>query len=655
MKTFLSLAYKQIRIGTSIVLIEGVLLGLFLGILLVSLENAPLFFKNTSARIYAVVFLTSLCALISIVLFFPLELIVACGSKAWSSLSKMNVKRFYIFSFAIGVVFIHAFLSLGFNFVRDLRSPKGIVLSLGLLLTALVLLLTLVRLRPKSIPHEDAIPRAWFLTSLIAIILGLGIISFQKLSSSLKHVTGTTNVAIPQVPQAPTLIHGPSTGWSVILISIDTLRSDHLSCYGYRRRTSTNIDRLAEDGVIFLNARSQAPWTLPSHASMLTSLYPSSHGVRFYSSSSFNFLSVAVDTLSESNLTLAEILQAIGFRTGAFTSMDWLSPMFGFDQGFDRFEMDAQSHTATTVVDKAIDWVGDEKTHPFFLFLHLFEVHQYAPPAKYDRYQDADYRGKLKDKPMMHKKIIGNLYEELSDADIRYIMAKYDGTINYVDSELGRFFEWLRKTDRYNNTLIIVTADHGEEFWDHGGTGHAFSLYDELLRVPLIIKPPGTKHSQRHRVSGANVGVIDIMPTVLDYLGLPQLSFFEGVTLRPFIEGKAQQSPRTLFAEDTFFFNSYAIIQNDFKYIDNRIPPMDPLNFSLLFANIRSFYKFRSNELYRVDRDPDETLNLSKIEPDITSRMQVDLLEHIQNTKARQQMEIDNKTVEQLRSLGYIK
>src|SRR6266540_428776 len=151
MKTFLSLAGRQMRVGTSIALFGGILLGLVLGILLVSLENAPLLFKSASDRIYAVVFLTSLCVLIAVALFFPLELGVAGGLKIWPALSKMSVKRFYMSSFVIGLVFIHAFLSVGFDFVRDITSPKGIALSLSLLLAALALLLTLVRPRPKSL------------------------------------------------------------------------------------------------------------------------------------------------------------------------------------------------------------------------------------------------------------------------------------------------------------------------------------------------------------------------------------------------------------------------------------------------------------------------------------------------------------------------
>lgn len=444
MKTFLSLAYRQIRIGTSIVLIGGVLLGLFLGILLVSLENAPLLLKNISARISAVVFLMSACALISVVLFFPLELGVACGLKIWSPLSKINVKWFYIISFVIGVAFIHAFLSLGFNFVRDMMSPKGIALSLGLLLVALALLLTLVRIRPKSIAHEEASPHAWFLASLIALLIGFSIISHHSLASSFKLNASAINATIPQALRSPTLTYGPSTNWNVILISIDTLRPDHLSCYGYKRQTSPHIDRLAEDGIVFRNARSQAPWTLPSHATMLTSLYPSSHGARVWVNSRLLNPRGVADRLGEWNVTLAEILQAEGFRTAAFTSVTWMSPRFGFDQGFDEFNMDTKTNTASTLIDKGIAWVGNRKKRPFFLFLHLFDVHEYTSPAKYDeRYQDADYKGKLKGDLWLLRSL-RYLPENLSDADLQYIIAKYDGAISYVDSELGRLFAWLR-------------------------------------------------------------------------------------------------------------------------------------------------------------------------------------------------------------------
>ena len=140
---------------------------------------------------------------------------------------------------------------------------------------------------------------------------------------------------------------------------------------------------------------------------------------------------------------------------------------------------------------------------------------------------------------------------------------------------------------------------------------------------------------------------------MLDYLALTELPFLEGISLRHLIETDTQLS-RTLFAEATFFQNAWAIIRNDLKYIGNRIPPLDLLNFDLLLGTIRSFYKFHGDELYRIDRDLDEMLNLLKAEPEIASRMQIDLLEHIRSRQTRQQMEMDKKTVEQLRSLGYV-
>ena len=514
MKAFLSLIGKQIRIGTLIALFGGGLLGLFLGTLLVSFENAQLLFEDISIRIHTIIFLASMCALISAALFFPLELGVACGLKIWPNLSKVSAKRFYLSSFVIGIALAHAFLWLNFNFVRNITSPKGIALSLGLFLAALGLLVTLIRIHSKSTAYNDAGPRAWFLACLIALFTGLSMISYHSLASHPKLSASATNATVSHETQSLTLTHSSSTRWNVILISIDTLRSDHLSCYGYSRQTAPHIDRLAKDGILFRNTRSQAPWTLPSHASMLTSLYPSSHGARFYSISRFLGAGTTVK-LADRNVTLAEILQGAGCRTAAFTSVPWLSRTLGFGQGFDKIEMDVWAHTATTLVDKAIAWVGGSKTHPFFLFLHFMDVHNYTSPAEYDeRYQNTNYNGRLKTQKL---EIGANLYEVLSNDDLQYLVAKYDGALSYVDFELGRFFTWLRKTDQYDKTLIVITSDHGEEFWDHSGTGHGFTLYEDQLRVPLVIKLPAEFPIRDHEQHSL-VGVIDIAPTVLDYL-----------------------------------------------------------------------------------------------------------------------------------------
>ena len=285
-----------------------------------------------------------------------------------------------------------------------------------------------------------------------------------------------------------------------------------------------------------------------------------------------------------------------------------------------------------------------------FLFLHVYSVHQYSSPSEYDAlYQVPDYHGPLKGRPRL---AIPNLFESLSDADLQYLIAKYDGALRYVDDQLGRLFAWLRAHGRYDRSLLIITADHGEEFWEHGGTGHGFTLYDEQLRVPLIIKPPAgfAVHASR---SSALAGLIDIAPTVLDYVGLPRPPLMDGTTLRPAVEaGTALDRP--LFAEATFFFNSYAMIGPAYKYIDNRVPPLEPLNAGLLLANIRSLYRFREDELYQIERDPRERANLLTTQPVVASHMQAELRAHLRAAQPSESIGLDAATRERLRALGYV-
>jgi arylsulfatase A-like enzyme len=231
-------------------------------------------------------------------------------------------------------------------------------------------------------------------------------------------------------------------------------------------------------------------------------------------------------------------------------------------------------------------------------------------------------------------------------------VGKYDAAIRYVDTELGRLFDRLRQRGIYDDTLILLTSDHGEEFWEHQGTGHGYTLYEEQLRVPLIVKPTS---GARVRIGKSSwpAAVIDVVPTILDYLRLPIPPFVEGLSVKPLIRGKTRPANRVLFAEDTFFFNSYAVIDHDLKYIANRVPPADLLNLGLLLANVRSFYKFRENELYRLEADPREQQNHQEAEPEAVARLRRRLRDHVSVRSSRSQIAIDEATSERLRALGY--
>ena len=381
---------------------------------------------------------------------------------------------------------------------------------------------------------------------------------------------------------------------------------------------------------------------------MLTSLYPTSHGARFSSQHA-----PVLDKLDDRHLTIAEIFSAAGYETAAFTSVSWLSKPWGLLQGFSTSQMfDSFPFTATSIVDYTIQWLTNNDEKPFFLFLHIFDVHDYKSPPPFDSlYNESKINTKLRDLKSLTSLTSMNGFYRMSEDDLKYLIAKYDSALNYVDCELGRLFAWLRSRSSYDKTMIIVTSDHGEEFWEHKGTGRGFTLYKEALHVPLILKLLPEDHIYNKNIH-REVGVIDILPTILDYVGIQRPSFLEGLTLKPLIE-ESMLPARVLFAEDTYWLNSYAIIQNGYKYIENNVPPGELFNPLLFYVNIRSFFKFRKNELYHIE-DAKEQLNLLQKKTQLGNRMHSDLLKHIKIENIGERGVIDKETQEKLRSLGYI-
>lgn len=306
---------------------------------------------------------------------------------------------------------------------------------------------------------------------------------------------------------------------NIILISIDSLRADHLHSYGYARATSPNLDALAAEGTSFETVISPTSWTLPAHMTLLTSLPPEKHGVitnRF--------------RLSSSIPTLPEKLQRAGYATAGFVSATYLDGLFGFSRGFDEYddytllrvagEKSRRATTAHLVANRAIDWLDARakqprtaaSPRPFFLFLHFFDVHyDYNPPPPYSRMFDRAYHGRA----------TGDLDDIRLGApprDVDHAVALYDGEIAWVDANIGRILARLRAQGLDRNTIVAVTADHGEEFLDHGQAGHFKTLYDEVVRVPLIVRYPGHVAAGR-RVAG-QVRLMDVGPTLFSLAGV---------------------------------------------------------------------------------------------------------------------------------------
>lgn len=321
---------------------------------------------------------------------------------------------------------------------------------------------------------------------------------------------------------------------NLLLISIDTLRADHLGLYGYERDTSPTLDRLGRNGVTFTRAMAQAPNTPPSQMSMLTSLYYSVHGFTGNG-----------DRLPEWRVTLAEMLREHGFATWGFVDGGYMRGRFGFGQGFDRFE--DQRRGIAGIVERVERWL-DRVPLPqrFFLFVHCYDVHSpYAPPPPFDSlFEEQPYRGRF---TPTNKNLQRAARKELqlTKDDLRHVVALYDGEIRYTDGQIGRLLDGLARRGLGDSTLVMVVSDHGEEFKEHGSMLHWQTWFAPNLHVPLIVALPGLPA----RRIDTPVELIDIVPTVLDMLGLPAHPQAMGRSLVPLIEAREEAPTRTAYGE----------------------------------------------------------------------------------------------------------
>jgi arylsulfatase A-like enzyme len=472
---------------------------------------------------------------------------------------------------------------------------------------------------------------------------------------------------------------------NVILISLDTLRQDRLHCYGYGERTSENIDRLAEKGVLFENAFTTAPWTLPSHLSLFTSLNTTAHGVE-----------VSKFSLPDTELTLAEILKGEGYRTGGFCAGGLVQAKYGFSQGFDVYDdvNPESTHTErylSQIMPPALDWLEHNRGSPFFLFLHCYDVHYPLFPTgpeflaayagDFDRLNREKFlemvdrwnRGEAFDTGALNDMafLVIKYYEDLLalkregrindfrnfrkgilkymnaawrdkspdwDEDMALFRRLYDGAIIETDKKLGELFEYMTDRRLWENTLVIFISDHGEAFLEHGLLGHSKYLYDELVRIPLIMAFPDGSH--RGTRIGQTVSIIDIMPTILDYLDIeaPPEKVMQGRSLLQVMAGGAPELPA--FSSTRAGGKRYSIVWHDHKYI---IHP-----------------KSGAEELYDLAADPAEKINLVDKRPDMTKKLSEKLEaaqaedQKIRKKIKRSKVKIDGTLKKQLEALGYL-
>ena len=394
----------------------------------------------------------------------------------------------------------------------------------------------------------------------------------------------------------------------VLLVSVDTCRSDFVGCYGYPYETTPNIDALAEQGIMCKNTYTPVPLTLPAHSSMLTGTNPPYHGIH-------NNLDYV---LSDFNVTLAEILKENGFTTGAAISAFVLDSDFGISQGFDFYDDTFKvEHKAGSVSERkgdettevAVEWLKNRKDEKTFFFLHYYDPHtEYAPPEP--------FASKFADKKF----------------------GEYAGEIAFADHCIGRVIQTLKDIGIYDSTLIVVTGDHGEMLGEHGEPAHSYFIYQGALKVPLVFKVPGYNKGM---VISEITGLVDIVPTICGLLGIEYPQSVAGVDLSSaFKTGNTGLDQRYLYCESltptTYSANSLLGVVNDkYKYIQTTRP-----------------------ELYDLVNDPHETNNLVKAESQ-RARVMQDWLKQILDEQVRRdtgdsKMDLDKSAIRRIESLGYV-
>lgn len=547
--------------------------------------------------------------------------------------------------FALALV-VFVFFFGRFQSVFDKGIVKFLILSIALLvgLMAGFFSFTAVEYFEK---REKLWQRLFRMTYFASLIIWIGLISVVGGLTADRFLNG-----IPGLPKRPRINQtADAEKPNIILLTIDAQRADHLGFYGYSSETSPHLDAIAQGGVIFENAFVNAPWTLPSLASMVSSRLPTD-------------LQISVENLSlreverEGRLTdqvevMAERMQTLGYNTQAILTNKWLVSQRGFDQGFDGFvnleklmpyhyhfhfknmalviflnripgvrenlesyysflfspSGERQFATPAWEINHwALSWLENFKNNRFFLWLHYIDPHvPYDPGVNYG--PDLSSLGPIREAELRQASAQDPEGIRWREVDKEGLVKLYDGDVSLVDAAIGQVWEKFGELGLIEKTILIVSADHGEEFWDHDGMDHGRTFYQETIRVPLIIVGPGIKPKKVSQ----NVSLLDIFPTVVDLVGgrIPQE--VQGRSLKPLIEGQ--------FLPD--------------KEIVSEGTGRGPEQRAIILGSYKLIHDFFSEEdkLFNFRRDPQEKINLTEQDPIMTSLLRNKLLAIIDQLK----------------------
>jgi len=393
---------------------------------------------------------------------------------------------------------------------------------------------------------------------------------------------------------------------NVLLITIDTLRADHLGCYGYSRAATPNIDHWSEKGTLFTNSTASVPLTLPSHSTIMTGQYPVAHGVRdnggFY--------------LEDKWQTLAETLHGAGFRTGGFVSAFVLDRRWGIAQGFDEYfdhfelskfklvSLDSVQRRGDETLAQALSWIDRNKSSRFFAWVHFYDPHTpYDPPEPFR----SEFRGSA--------------------------ISLYDGEIAFADNLVGRIHDYLEKNNLLSTTLVVLTSDHGESLGEHEESGHGFFIYDATMHVPLMIWNPG----EEPRKIREQVRSVDLFPTICEAAGVPVGQPGPGVSLLPLVRGDSLAKKLTAYSESYY---------PKFHYGWSELKSLRTPEYKYVEAPEREFY--------RLSQDSGEKQNLYDSRRDRATPFESELTRLVSAEVPAVPQAMDNDSLEKLQALGYI-
>lgn len=418
----------------------------------------------------------------------------------------------------------------------------------------------------------------------------------------------------------------PASGPNIVLITIDTLRRDCLGIHGNDRNISPNIDRLGRRGVIFRKAVSQAPWTLPAMGSIFTSLYPSQHGAN-----------VVERGLGKQLTTVPEILRNAGYSTIGLTSHILIGRKYGFDQGFDHFDQSRSlwkaDVTSELLTERALRYLGSGSDEPVFLWVHYLDPHHAY--IGHPQFELARQRGRYSENYSIRQ--LEKRVDEIRPDEIRHVVDLYEEEVAFTDAAIGRLIEHVEDLPWTRPTVFLLTADHGEHMMERGRFGHGDDLYRQLLDVPLLVGGDIDEELRGHVVDSP-VETRQIAPTVLDLARLEHDAIVGVGLLR--IAKKRAREPTVSFAESTGAGGKIAAANQGWKLIRNLADG--------------------SEELYRIDEDPDELVSLVDSDSPVVAAKLAELrealagFEAIDPASAPGRLELSEEELEHLRSLGYV-